>query len=110
MNVPYSKGGSQCCILSNQSFSSEISGNYHEDRYLPDKKMLSFSYLGEPEVNLRFKEDTSFAVWNNHFSDPIKIFNVSFKKKTPIVHNITVECEDQCTQEWNLDFVCSMES
>ena len=49
-------------------------------------------------------------MWTNQLSDPLRIYNLSFKKKVPIIHNITIECEDQYSQEWNLDFVCSMES
>jgi len=45
-------------------------------------------------------------IWNSSFYEPVKIVDLMINKKPPIFHNIFIECEDKCTQEWKLEFVC----
>jgi hypothetical protein len=75
--LPAFKNRSHCWILSNNTFSPEISGSYSEDIYLPDKKLLSFAYTGDTCVSLKFKEDSCIAVWNNQSFDPLKLYKIN---------------------------------
>lgn len=81
LHINGEKGKCHSWILGSNNFSSELSGNYYEDIYLVDKKMLSFQYSSSINVNLKFKEDCSFAVWNNQCFDPLKIYIIKLEQK-----------------------------
>jgi hypothetical protein len=50
------------------------------------------------------------AVWSSQCFAPLRLYEVKLSKKAPVVHAITIECEDQCSQDWLLDYVCAIES
>lgn len=65
---------------------------------------------GQATANIQLKEAICLAVWTNTFDDPIRIYHIALSKKAPIQHDIVIQCEDQCQQEWRLSFPCEIES
>lgn len=64
----------------------------------------------EDNINIKLKDDINFAIWNNTLHDPLLVYELEINKKSPHIHNICIECEDKCSQEWKLLFPCEVES
>ena len=79
-------------LLSNNSFEFTLPDNCSHDRYLPERKLLTFVQEGSTWLDLKFKEDTTMLVWNNAFEENAKIYKIQLSKKAPVTRQVYIEC------------------
>ena len=93
-------------VLGNNWYEAGTSSNGHNLKYSVDKKTLNFMMQGSGSLSVKIKDDLSLVIWNNSFYDSAVLYELEINKKAPHLHNICIECEDKCSQEWKLEFLC----